>query len=55
MIAVARTFHVRPSSMIAGLSTYEAYCFDVACTIYVVELEKDNKPYANSEDATKWL
>ena len=40
LISVARTFNLRPSSMLHGLSTYEAYCFDVACTVYVMEMEK---------------
>lgn len=55
LISVARTFNLRPSSMLHGLSTYEAYCFDVACTVYVSELEKGKKPIRNMGDATAWL
>ena len=51
LISVARTFQVRPSSMIEGISTYEAYCFDVACAIYVAELEKGKKPIVYVGDA----
>lgn len=55
LIAVAKTFGQRPSNLLHGLSSYEAYCFDVACTVYVVELEKGKKPSRNMGDATTWL
>lgn len=55
LIAVSRTFRVRPSSLIYGLYSYEAYCFDVAAAIYVMELEKGNKPIQDIGDASTWL
>jgi len=55
MIAVAKTFGVRPSSLIKGLSGYAAYCFDVAASIYVAYLQEGKKPLELEEDATKWL
>ena len=55
LLSVARTFNVRPSSLISGISSYEAYCFDVACTIYVIELDKGKKPIKVAGDASRWL
>ena len=54
LISVARTFNLRPSSMLHGLSTYEAYCFDVACTSMCGN-GKGKKPIRNMGDATTWL
>ena len=57
LIAVARTFNVRPSSLLYGLSTYEAYCFDTACLVYVGKLSdgEDFNEKVEEEDASKWL
>lgn len=55
LIAVAKTFSVRPSSLIYGLTSYEAYCFDSACLIYVEKLSKGVKPVELDDDASKWL
>lgn len=55
LVAVARLFRVRPSELIHGLSSWEAYCFDVAAAIYVSELDDGNKPIQDMGDATAWL
>lgn len=55
LISVAKTFNVRPSSLFYGLSSYEAYCFDVACTVYVIHLEQGKRPVQQMGDATTWL
>jgi len=41
---VAKTFGIRPSSLISGLDGYTAYSFDVAAAIYVMHLKKGDKP-----------
>ncbi len=55
----AKTFSCRPSSFIADLSGYEAYCLDSACALFLGyweqkerEKEKDGTP---SEDASTFL
>jgi hypothetical protein len=55
LIGVARTFGCRPSDLIAGLTSYESYCFDSACLVYVTKMEKGEKPLELEEDASKWL
>ena len=55
LIGVSSTFGGRPSSYIVGLSSYEAYCLDVACATYVHYLRKDRVPLREEEDATQWL
>jgi len=55
LISVAKTFGVRPSSLLHGISSYEAYCFDTACLVYVIEMEKGKKPIKNMGDASTWL
>lgn len=55
LISVAKTFNQRPSSFLHGISSYEAYCFDVACTIYVKELEDGKKPIKSIGDASQIL
>lgn len=54
-IGISRTFGCRPSDLIAGLTRYEAYCFDSACFVYVMKLEEGEKPLELEEDASKWL
>jgi hypothetical protein len=55
LISVAKTFGVRPSSLLYGISSYEAYCFDTACLVYIVEMDKGKKPIRNMGDALTWL
>ena len=55
IIGVAKTFGIRPSSMISGISGYAAYCFDVAASIYVAYLENGKRPIEDCGDATAWL
>lgn len=55
LLAISRKFNVRPSSMIAGLTTYEAYCFDAACLVYVLKLDEGKKPIKHYDDATQFL
>ena len=38
----AKTFSCRPSSFIAGLSGYEAYCLDSACALFIGLWENKN-------------
>jgi hypothetical protein len=40
LVACAKAFGVRPSSFIQGIGGYEAWCFDVAATIYLTEMSK---------------
>jgi len=55
LVGIARLFNVRPSSLIHGLSSWEAYCFDTAAAVYVIELDKGSKPIRSAEDASTWL
>ncbi len=40
----AKTFSCRPSSFIAGLSGYEAYCLDSACALFLGYWEQKERP-----------
>jgi len=40
----AETFSCRPSSFIAGLSGYEAYCLDSACALFLAYWKQDKRP-----------
>jgi hypothetical protein len=55
LLSVAKTFNQRPSDLLHGLSSYEAYCFDVAGLLYMVELDKGKKPIKQMGDALTWL
>jgi len=55
LIGIAKTFRCRPSDLISGLTTYEAYCFDSACMVYVIKLEEGKEPLEFKEDASTWL
>ena len=55
IISVAKTFGVRPSSLISNMSGYMSYCFDVAAAVYVSYLEDGEKPIEMGGDATEWL
>jgi len=54
-VIVADSFGCRPSELITGLSGYEAYCFDVASTIYLRYLQDGEKPLEMEDDAREWL
>ncbi len=40
----AKTFSCRPSSFIADLSGYEAYCLDSACALFLSYWEQEKRP-----------
>lgn len=51
----ARVFGQRPSSFISGISGYAAYCFDTAAAIYIMHLEKGDKPVKREVNALSFL
>jgi len=55
MCLTAKTFQVRPSSLICNISGYAAYCFDVAAAIYIMHLEKGDKPVKHEVNALSFL
>jgi len=44
LVLTAKSFGIRPSNLIKGVSNYVAYCFDVACGIYDLYLQQGKKP-----------
>ncbi len=48
LIATAKAFGQRPSSFLAGLSGYAAYCLDVAAAVYLSYLEQGKKPLVDA-------
>jgi len=44
LVLTAKSFAIRPSSLIKNVSQYVAYCFDVACSIYDLYLQQGKKP-----------
>jgi len=44
LVLTAKSFGIRPSSFIKGLTGYAAYCFDIAAGIYAIYLEQGKKP-----------
>ena len=44
LVLTAKSFGIRPSNLIKGVSNYVAYCFDVACGIYDLYLQQGRKP-----------
>jgi hypothetical protein len=67
LVFTAKTFSCRPSSFITGLSSYEAYCLDSACTLfyaYMMKEQQEEMMYKSglskniptkSKDASTWL
>ena len=55
LVYTAKTFGQRPSSLISGVSGYAAYCFDIAAAIYIMHLEKGDKPIKHEVNALSFL
>jgi len=51
LVITARTFGVRPSSFLSGISGLTAYMFDSAAALLLHYLEEGKKPVTEVEDA----
>jgi len=48
LVATAKAWGQRPSSFFPGLSSYAAYCLDVAAAVYLSYLEEGKKPLVDA-------